>query len=52
MGVSRAEFNKALLAAEDTLKLRREMGGHSRGYLEFLKEFIPEARGWQPEPQR
>ncbi len=50
-GVSGAEFIKALLAAEDTLKLRREMAGHSRGYLEFLKEFIPEARGNQPNPK-
>ncbi|MEM7698545.1 MAG: hypothetical protein AAF236_09095 [Verrucomicrobiota bacterium] len=44
-GVSAVEFTRAILAVEDTLKLRREMAGHSRGYLEFLREFIPGARG-------
>ena len=47
-GASRGEYSNALLAVEDTLKLRREMGGHSRGYLDFLAEFIAEARGKQP----
>ena len=45
---SRQEFVDSLLAIEDTLKLRREMGGHSRGYLEFLKNFIPDVRGNRP----
>lgn len=46
-GTTRAEFVDALLAVEGTLKTRREMAGHSRGYLEFLEGFIPEARGEQ-----
>ncbi len=34
------EYLRALLAVEDSLKTRREMYGHSRGYLDFLKRFI------------
>ena len=33
-----------LKALEDTLKTRREMYGHSRGYLDFLKGFLEEGR--------
>jgi len=33
-----------LKALEDTLKMRREMYGHSRGYLDFLKGFLEEGR--------
>jgi hypothetical protein len=38
--VSRGDFIKSLFAVEDSLKTRREMTGHSRGYLDFLKEFL------------
>jgi hypothetical protein len=38
--VKTADYLKALLAVEDSLKTRREMAGHSRGYLDFLKRFI------------
>ena len=38
--VSRGDFIKTLFAVEDSLKTRREMAGHSRGYLDFLKEFF------------
>jgi hypothetical protein len=48
-GMTRTEFSKVLLAVEDTLKVRREMGGHSRGYLEFLKEFMAQADGGAAE---
>jgi hypothetical protein len=34
------DYLRALLAVEDSLKTRREMYGHSRGYLDFLKRFI------------
>jgi hypothetical protein len=30
---------------EESLITRREMGGHSRGYLDFLKEFFAQAEG-------
>ena len=40
--VKTADYLKALLAVEDSLKTRREMAGHSRGYLDFLKRFIEE----------
>ncbi|WP_372845060.1 hypothetical protein [Pontiella sp.] len=39
-----ATFCRALLAVEDSLKLRREMAGHSRGYLDFLTRFIEEKK--------
>ncbi|WP_264486495.1 hypothetical protein [Luteolibacter arcticus] len=32
-------------AAQQSLDTRREMAGHPRGYLDYLAEFIPEARG-------
>ena len=34
----------SLKATEDSLKTRREMYGHSRGYLDFLKGFIDEGK--------
>lgn len=43
----RGEYIKVLYVIEESLVTRREMAGHSRGYLDFLKEFIPEARGNQ-----
>ena len=33
-----------LKVLENTLKTRREMHGHSRGYLDFLKGFLEEGR--------
>lgn len=47
--LSRGDYIKVLHAVEDTLVTRREMAGHPRGYLDFLKQFIPEARGNQPD---
>lgn len=38
--VKPADYLKSLLAVEDSLKTRREMYGHSRGYLDFLKRFV------------
>lgn len=32
----------SLLSVEESLKVRREMAGHSRGYIEFLSDFIGE----------
>ena len=48
-GMTRPEFSNVLLAVEDTLKVRREMAGHSRGYLEFLKDFLAQAEGGAEE---
>jgi hypothetical protein len=42
--VERKHYVRALLAVEDSLKTRRELEGHSRGYLDFLKRFIEERR--------
>ncbi|MCF7818756.1 MAG: hypothetical protein K9M54_12845 [Kiritimatiellales bacterium] len=42
--VSRQDYVFALLAVESSLKTRREMAGHSRGYLDFLKRFIEDRR--------
>lgn len=39
-----AKFERALLAVEDSLKTRREMYGHARGYLDFLGRFIEEQK--------
>ena len=39
-----ASFCRALLAVEDSLKLRREINDHPRGYLDFLKMFIEEKK--------
>ena len=38
--ITRKEWSLSLRALEDTLKTRREMYGHSRGYLDFLKGFL------------
>ena len=43
--VARPEYVNALRAVEDSLVLRRETGGHSRGYLEYLEGFIAKAKG-------
>lgn len=40
-----AHFAMALKATQDSLDTRREMAGHSRGYLDFLEEFMRDARG-------
>lgn len=48
--VQGADFINCLLAIEDSLKTRREMAGHSRGYLEFLKDFIAEAASETEDP--
>ena len=42
--VERRHYIRALLAVEDSLKTRRELEGHSRGYLDFLKRFIEQRR--------
>lgn len=39
-----ARFCRALLAVEGSLKLRREMNDHPRGYLDFLKSFVEEQK--------
>ena len=38
--VTKKDWLLCLKAAEDSLKTRKEMYGHSRGYLDFLKRFI------------
>ena len=40
----RRDYLRALLAVEDSLKARREYHGHSRGYLDFLVDFMSDAR--------
>jgi len=42
--LERKKYIQALLAVEDSLKTQREMAGHSRGYLDFLKRFIEKKR--------
>lgn len=44
-GLPAAHFIAALKATQESLDTRREMAGHSRGYLDFLAEFISGARG-------
>jgi hypothetical protein len=39
-GISRQQFLFALLKIEESLKTRNEMGGGSRGYLDFIHRFI------------
>ena len=39
-----AHFCRALKVVVDSLKLRREMYGHARGYLDFLKSFIEDQK--------
>ena len=43
-GLSRTEFKNVLLIIEDSLKKRRAHHGHPRGYIDFLKDFIPDIR--------
>ena len=38
--ISKNDWILALRVVDDSLKTRREMGGHSRGYLEFLERFL------------
>ncbi len=38
--VSKSDWIISLSAVDDSLKTRREMYGHSRGYLDFLKGFL------------
>ena len=42
--VSNKDWIVSLKAVEDSLKTRREMYGHSRGYLEFLDGFLNEGK--------
>jgi hypothetical protein len=50
-GLGRADYSNALLAVEESLITRRELGGHSRGYLDFLKEFFAEVESETNEDQ-
>lgn len=38
--ISKKVWILSLKAVENSLKTRREMYGHSRGYLDFLKDFL------------
>ena len=40
--VTKKDWVLCLKSAESSLKTRKEMHGHSRGYLDFLKRFIEE----------
>jgi hypothetical protein len=40
-----AHFIAALKATQQSLDTRREMAGHSRGYLDFLGDFMNDVRG-------
>ena len=42
--VETSDWILVLRAIEDSLKTRRLMYGHSRGYLDFLESFIKEGR--------
>jgi len=42
--VRKKDWILCLKATEDSLKTRKEMYGHSRGYLDFLKGFIEEGK--------
>ena len=42
--VSKKEWILSLKATEHSLKLRKEIHGHSRSYLDFLKGFIEDGR--------
>lgn len=42
--VSKQDWIFSLKAVDDSLKTRREMYGHSRGYLDFLKDFLEEGK--------
>jgi hypothetical protein len=39
-GIPKSDWIASLRVVDDSLKTRREMYGHSRGYLEFLERFI------------
>ena len=41
---TKKEWILSLKATEHSLKLRKEMHGHSRGYLDFLKGFIEDGK--------
>lgn len=43
-GLPRSDYMRALLATEKSLKTRRDIHGHSRRYLDFLGEFLIQAR--------
>jgi len=42
--VSERDWIVSLKVVEDSLKTRREMYGHSRGYLEFLEDFLTKGK--------
>ena len=42
-GIQQKDWIIGLRAVDDSLKTRREMHGHSRGYLDFLDGFMEEA---------
>ena len=42
--VTNKDWVFSLKAVENSLKTRRQMSGHSRGYLDFLKEFLVEGK--------
>lgn len=44
VAITKGGYMKALLAVEESLKRRRKLHGHPRGYLDFLVDFIAEAR--------
>lgn len=39
-GIPLQDFVRTLYAVEESLKTRREIHGHSRGYLDYLKGFL------------
>jgi hypothetical protein len=42
--ITKKDWIFSLKATEESLKIRKEMYGHSRGYLDFLKGFIEEGK--------
>ncbi len=42
--LSKNDWALVLRGVEESLKTRREMHGHSRGYLDFLAEFVRDAQ--------
>lgn len=42
--ITKKDWILSLKATEDSLKIRKEIYGHSRGYLDFLKEFFDEGK--------
>ena len=51
-GLTRTEFKMILLTIEDSLKTRHVHHGHSRGYLDFLQEFIGDIKAREAEAER